>query len=57
MMMKLLDEWARDDAGAVASEYAIALAFIAVAIFLAVSQFNLAPVFEALNAQMTALLP
>lgn len=44
------------DHGAAASEYAVSLAFIAAAVAVAVSQFDLTLVFPALVAKITSLV-
>lgn len=48
---------ASHETGAAASEYAIALAFIAAAVALALTQFDLLPSFAALSAKVAALIP
>lgn len=45
-----------DDDGAAASEYAIVVAFVAVAIAAAVAQFNLGNLFEVVIAKVQALI-
>jgi len=40
-----LGSWLREESGASASEYAILVAFVAVAIYVAVVQFNLGNIF------------
>lgn len=47
---------ASHETGAAASEYAIALAFIAVAVAAATALFDLTPAFAALSAKVVALV-
>jgi len=52
----LLQKLCSDDQGAAASEYAISLAFIAVAVAAAASLFNLTEIFPALVEKITGLI-
>lgn len=47
----------RDESGAAASEYAIVVAFVAAAIALAASQFDLRDAYKAITDKIMALLP
>lgn len=49
MIRKLFSALVRHDDGAAASEYAIVVAVIAVAIFAAVSEYDISPAYQALS--------
>jgi len=55
-MKALLTRLIREEDGAAAAEYAILLAFVAAAVGLAVSQFNLGGIFTEVGAQITTLV-
>ncbi len=55
-MNALIARLVREEDGAAAAEYAILLAFVAAAVGLAVSQFNLGGIFSEVGTQITALV-
>ncbi|GAA4411562.1 hypothetical protein [Quisquiliibacterium transsilvanicum] len=48
--------FAWDEQGAAASEYAIVVAFVAAAIALAVSEFDLNPIFATISSKILAIV-
>ncbi len=55
-MNALITRLIREEDGAAAAEYAILLAFVAAAVGLAVSQFNLGGIFTEVGTQITTLV-
>jgi len=56
-MKALITRLLREEDGAAASEYAILVALIAVAIAAAVSQFNLGDIFTTVSTKVKNLIP